>query len=505
MNRGGRILVAVCLAPAFVLAQQPAVPARPVSPGRPARAEVADLRARVEDLSRVLADMPALQKQLRDIEALLLRVQAQIDRFEGSGAPGRDAEARQELDNLRAALGDLRERVARLEYEARLRRDEGFGADREGPVLYSADGAFALGLGALLKFRAEALGREEGQNEFGFSLKNAKLILDGHAFSPNLRFAFQADFGRGEAVLQDYVPADSGGVRAVLEDYFVEVSRWAPWAVFRFGQFKVPFGRQRLAPSSALQLTDLSVATQHFELGRDIGLELQGDLDEGRLAWWAAALNGAGPNAAANDNQDLLWVLRVVLSPWGPVPLSEGDVAGQPTPKVSVGGSIAYTLRPTDIVARTGNPGADYDQDGDGHVDNVAQTSVALEATAHWRGASLELEYDHRKEDAGAVLLFDGGQAQAKSYDGMHVQAGYFVIPAHLEAAFRAAFADPSGYGLLAAERAQLPDRIRELAVVLSYLRYGHHLKLQGEYANLHATPAERDDHRFRIQLQLDF
>lgn len=140
-------------------------------------------------------------------------------------------------------------------------------------------------------------------------------------------------------------------------------------------------------------------------------------------------------------------------------------------------------------------------------MDAVKQSTAGLEVVGHWLGASIQFEYLVRREDAGAVRLFDTGGM--KEYDGMYVQAGYFIVPAHFEAAVRGGFAEPHGYGLEAAERALLPDQINEYAVVLSYLRYGHHLKLQAEYAYLESqvrVPAsEVVEHRARLQLQVDF
>ena len=453
----------------------------------------------MDEIEKALVDAPARRAHLRDIESLLLRVQAQLDAIDAAGAPGRDDDARHELDSVRSRLDDLRERVGRLEHEARLRRESGFEAEPEGPVVRSADGAFALGIGARLKLRAEALAPkflgllDPGETQVGFLLRNAKLALEGHAFVPALRFKLQTEFGRGGTL---------------LEDYYVDYAAWLPWATLRFGQFKVPFGRQRTISGAALQFTDLSVVTEDFDQRRDLGVQLDGGWRENRLQWWLAALNGNGPNTVGNDNQDLLWVARLVVSPWGPVPLSEGDVAGQAKPKVSVGGSLAQNLVPTDILARTGDPTANTDQDGNGHVDDVEQTSAAFEATGHWRGASLQFEVHRRRHDAGAVALFDAGQTQ--THRGAYVQGGYFVIPARFEAVFRAAFSEPHGYGLAADKRAQLPDDVRELALVLSYLRYGHHLKLQGEYAHLRSEGipppvTERTEHRVRIQLQVDF
>jgi len=506
MKWGSHLVVAACLVPAAAFGQPGPVPPAAATPAaRPpvrARTELSELRARVDELGKLLTDVPALQAQLRDIESLLLRVQAQLERIEAGGEPGRDAEARRVVDQLRSRIGDLRERVARLEYEARLRRDEGLGGDPQGPVVHSADGAFAVRLGARLKFRTEYLDPEQSDEQFGFQLRNAKLILGGHAFSPSLRFRIQTEFGLGQS------PQPEPPLHPALEDYYMEYAAWAPWVSLRFGQFKVPFGRQRPTSSGALQFSDLAISTQHLELGRDIGLMLSGGLGEERLSWQLAALNGNGPNQVGNDNRELMVAGRVVLSPWGPVPLSEGDVVGRKSPRISLGESHAYTLAPTDIVARTGDPMADADQDGDGLTDSVAQTFMGLDATAHWRGASLQIEYMHRKDSAGAVRLFDTGHRQ--EYDGVVVQAGYFVVPARFETAFRASFVEPHGYGLSAEKRAQFPDTIRELALVLSYLRYEHHLKLQAEYAHLlsegiSTPPTDRSDHRLRLQLQLDF
>ena len=74
----------------------------------------------------------------------------------------------------------------------------------------------------------------------------------------------------------------------------------------------------------------------------------------------------------------------------GPLPASEGDIDGHARPLLAVGLAGYYNLLPTDIQARTADPMAPTDLDGDGRTDNVAIWQGGLELRALWRGAAVQ-------------------------------------------------------------------------------------------------------------------
>jgi hypothetical protein len=236
-----------------------------------------------------------------------------------------------------------------------------------------------------------------------------------------------------------------------------------------------------------------------FSLERDVGLLVEGRPFAGRLRYEAGVLNGAGAGVA-NDNLDMAYVARVVAAPFGPLPAWEGDIDDHPYPLVSGGLAGYYSLVPTDVVARTGNPNANLDVDRDGRVDNVAIWQGGIELRAVWRGAALQAEWFGRAEDPGVA-------GSTRKFWGGYAQGSFFVMPHRLQIGARLGRTELPLYGADADTRAARGSRVDEQsAVVSAYLR-GHHAKLQVDYSHLSAADATRspDVHRVRAAVQLGF
>jgi hypothetical protein len=305
-----------------------------------------------------------------------------------------------------------------------------------------------------------------------FALAHAEVLLEGHAVSRRFEYRLELDFA-------DTQPG-------IAKDAFVQW-RFADLLAIRVGQFRVPFGLETQYWNAYLELVDVAQATTAFTLDRDVGVMLLGRPLAGRLQYQLSATNGPRGLCPPNDDNlrcdaiDLAYAARVVASPFGPLPLVEGDVEGQRHPLVAVGASGAYELVPTDILARTGIINAPLDVDGNGRVDNVSVWQGAVELRAMWRGASVQGEWLGRREHPGA------GAADRKFW-GAYGQASYFVLPRHLQVVARLGRTDLPLYGATIVERGLRGSRTTEEAVGLSAYLHGHDAKLQLEYAHL-STP----------------
>jgi hypothetical protein len=421
-------------------------------------------------------------------------------------------ELRRELDAMereRAAHEDLRRRLDELEARQAAQRAGG-SADwtsaaprdslrfsQDGIVIRSPGNRFLMRPGLRLQglFEADLASRgaldAARPDTAAFALAHAELLFEGHAVSPRFEYRLELDFG-------ETLPS-------IAKDAFVQW-RFLRELALRVGQFKVPFGLETQYWNALLEFVDVSQATSAFTLGRDVGVEVVARPLAGRLQAQASATNGprapcpAGPPGPQCDAVDFLWATRVVAAPFGPLPMVEGDLEGQRRPLVSVGVSGAFFYAPTDVRARTGVANARLDVDDNGYVDNVSVLQGGAELRALFRGASLQAEWLGRREHPGA------GESD-RSYWGAYGQAGYFILPRHLQIVARVGRSDLPLYGATVLERALRGSRTtEETAGLNAYLR-GHDAKLQVDYTH-QSTPdagSAPTVHRIRAALQLAF
>lgn len=92
----------------------------------------------------------------------------------------------------------------------------------------------------------------------------------------------------------------------ILEDYYVRL-QYAAMDI-KFGQYKVPFGRQWMIYSGNLDFVNRSSPMQAFLLGRDRGVTLNRYKDTWSLSM--GVFNGAGQMQVSNP-----WMLQTVLKP----------------------------------------------------------------------------------------------------------------------------------------------------------------------------------------------
>jgi hypothetical protein len=408
----------------------------------------------------------AAQRAAQDAEAQVIELRRQIEALERERASYEDV--RRRLDQIDARQGQL-DRQAAAAREANppetsvIRfRDDGF-------AIQSPDNGFYLH--PLLRVQAIYTGAIASKgpmdaaapDQSAFSLGRAEVILEGHVGGPFFQYRFQFD------------PAET----PALKDAYVA---WHPLRMLSIqaGQFKVPYSLQRQYWKAELEFVNISAPTAAFSLERDLGVMLVARLLPGRLTVQAAVLNGSGADVP-NDNFDLAYALRIVATPFGLLPVTEGDIEGHVRPLLSVGAAGYFNLVPTDVVARTGGLITAVDNDGDGRIDNVAIWQGGLELRALWRGAALQAEWYGRLEDPGAAAALPGN----RRYWGGYVQGSYFVVPHRVQLGARIGHTDLPLYGITEAQRILAGTYTNEQSgVVSSYVR-GHRVKAQVEYSHV--------------------
>ncbi|MCB9556134.1 MAG: hypothetical protein H6707_08525 [Deltaproteobacteria bacterium] len=460
------------------------------------------LSARVEEVAKDVAAGSESAAALKSLRERLATLESQL----GAGKKQREA-----AERLQAKLTDAQERLEELELRVATMGLQLASAERgavgynNGFFIRSADNKYLLRLRGLLQAgyhgRVHTRDRDElqesglGEDLSTFAVRTARVYFDGHVFNSRLSYRIAYDFASSSIL-------DAFGDLRLLRGLR-----------FRIGRGKTPMGRQQLVSRSSRQFIDVSPALNAFVAGRDLGALFYGDLlRRDMLQYQLGVFNGAGEHATADDNTDFLYLARLVFSPWGPVPMFEGDRAHGDF-RLSLGASFSFNLSPTDLAVREGLSDPQRisernDLDGDGHVDNVAIYTAALELAARYQGLFWQAEFFFRHEDPGKLL-------DARRFWGLYNQVGYYYQRADLDFALRYSYWEPPDYGV---------DRTlfrasggHQFDVVLSGMPWGPFIKWQVQYSRrwmrdieaVRSTGVESVHplgfHEIQLQLQLAF
>jgi phosphate-selective porin len=314
-----------------------------------------------------------------------------------------------------------------------------------------------------------------------------RLLFQGDIFGPRLNYYIQLGFSNGDT---------EPDLRLPLRDATVF---WAPLRDLnvRFGQMKVPFGRQRVVSSSAMQMVDRALAVGELNLDRDVGVVLfsRDFLGLGRrLQYHLGVFGGDGRNRMTGE-YGMLFVGRVQLQPFGEYDdLVEADVQRRRNVRAALGFSAAYNQ----------NSRRARSTFGDTFQRGFDQAHLCVDVQLKWAGFFLQAEWLYRRAsedfhdlgvDAAGRMLREASRSGA----GYYVQAGYLTAPG-IELGARWGEVYPFG-GTSPAFR-----RSRELGVSLSWYVQRHDLKFQADHFYLvdgDDFSAGRD--QFRLQAQLYF
>ena len=367
----------------------------------------------------------------------------------------------------------------------------------KGFTFTSEDEKFRLSLGGRIQARYTFTDLEDnskGSDLSKWEVRRMKLWMSGNAYSKDLTYLFQADFAQG-------------GSSKLLEHAYMNY-RLLDEVQILAGQTKVPFGRQWLNSSGGQQFVDRTVASDTFRPGYDAGVKLSGDILKGLTTYEIGLYGGAGQTTARTTNDNAI-AARVTVNPFGKMAYSESDLDNSAKPLLSVGGNYYRNTLAANYKAASGTVPAST---------TLESNAITLAGTSGWLGKGLSFFNASEKIDVnsfgvdaafkyhGASVLTEyllgqaDGQSSGKALraHGFYVQAGYFIIPKTLEAAFRYGFVDPN--------RDKANDLVRETAGAVSYYFNKHDLKLQGDITNIHDQGKGRsDDLTFRLQAQVTF
>jgi phosphate-selective porin OprO and OprP len=330
----------------------------------------------------------------------------------------------------------------------------------------------------------------EPVDETLLQVRRMRLVFQGNLLGKQLQYYFQLAFSTRDQ------EADVN-VRSPLRDAYIT---YAPIRDLnlRFGQMKVPYGRQRVTSSSALGMVDRSVVTGELNLDRDVGLQaFSKDLFglDGRIGYNLAVFGGDGRNRVA-DNAGLLYTARVNISPLGGFDDNvEGGFSFPNKPQLAIGLGAAYnqaTDRPQSTIGNIiPDPAVSFDY-----------AHLGADLLFRWAGFYITGEWMYRTATQPEIdgLDADGVATTYKARDswGAYGQIGQ-MLTKELELSARYGHLEP----LSATSAVKLTQ---ELGGGLSYYFLGHNLKLQGDYFYIsNKADFSEPTHQGRLQAQVFF
>ncbi len=376
----------------------------------------------------------------------------------------------------------------------------------EGFNLTSDDGRFSSSMVGLFKIRYTLMDLDSvndtavkrTQDSSKFELKGIKLMFNGNAYSKDLTYRLFLNFSN--------IAGGTTSNGGILEETWMNY-RLRDEVQFRFGQDKVPFGRQFLTSSTALQFVDQSIVTSAFAPGYDTGLMIHGKIADGLVNYNIAGVGGVGQNTYRTTT-DNAFAARITANPLGDVKYSESDIDNSVKPLLSVGANF---YRNTIYVGEPNNIGFTKSSGWYGIGSPIMPTAqkfgssepldfntFGIDGALKWQGFFVSGEYF-------------GAQAKGQSTnhklraEGFYAQAGYFVIPKQVELAYRYSYLDPN--------RDVANDHWVENSAAVSWYINNNNLKLQADYTNVHKQAAiastsganPTDDQQIRFQAQILF
>jgi hypothetical protein len=365
----------------------------------------------------------------------------------------------------------------------------------EGFTITSDDGQSLINLRIRAQLRAtqQVVPEDRTEDSTTFSARRLRLMARGKMKGDDWHYYVQFGFANQDMERDRPIP---------LRDAILTYNGWKD-IKFSFGQMKVPFNRQRLNSSSALQMVDRSIVNGELNLDRDVGIQmfthnLFGFYD--KIGVNVGVFGGDGRNRTASGN-GVLTIGKITYYPFGNFLnnrlagvddelLSEGDFRRYTTPKlaISIGGGV--------------NQNTNRDLSTLGNVYQFARfdyTHQLAELMLKWYGWTFSTELISRKANLPYIERENSGileREYSRSAYGGFVQVAY-LFESNWEIALR--------WGEYKPWEETDPRLLysREAGGGVSYYFSKHNLKWQIDYFKLDGNPLfVAGTHEFRTQLQ---
>jgi len=353
----------------------------------------------------------------------------------------------------------------------------------------SRDKSWRFNLRARMQLRFTQFSQDDGEppEVTEFQARRIRLLVSGHVMRGDLTYYLQLGFSNGDT---------ESDLRLPLRDAYLTYTKLRDLNI-RGGQMKVPFGRQRVNSSSALQMADRSMVVGELNLDRDAGVQVLSEdflgLD-GVLGYNVGVFSGDGRNRVASE-PGVLVVGRISVRPFGAFDdLVEGDHEYSEEPRLALAVAAAHNNNTNRQRSTFQTPYtfARFDY-----------THLTADAAFKYRGLSVVSELIYRRASRSTVEQLDEmGEIErevARNAWGYYAQAGVLATT-NLEITGRYGELRPRG-----TTTADLAEVQREAGGGLNWYFQKHDLKLQSDYFYLFGPEVGQGRHQVRVQMQMYF
>lgn len=331
--------------------------------------------------------------------------------------------------------------------------------------------------------------------ESSMLVRRARLKFGGYALSPKL--TYKIELGLSNRDMSGASQYTSNAPRYIFDavvkwNFYKNFTLWA-------GQTKLPGNRERVISSGNMQFVDRSMLNKHFNIDRDIGLQLRHhfNLSEKFLVRDMFSISqGEGRNITTGNLGGHQYTARVELLPFGKFE-GKGDYIGsdlkrEQTPKLSVAATYNFNDK---AVKTKGNQGSYMENDS---VEGFFETNVStvfVDAMFKYKGFSFMGEYANRDASNTIAINTDGtptGDSVQKG-NSLNLQAGY-LCQSNWEVAGRYTTVTFNGNGYAT----------NQYTLGVSKYIVGHKLKVQSDIS-YETTDNNASGLLYRLQLDLHF
>ena len=219
-------------------------------------------------------------------------------------------EQKQGTEQQSTQVEKLTQKVDDLEQQRKMDQQAAAAAAKAAPKIslgadgfkfISAETNFAMNIRGYMQLDSRTFFQNAQPGADGFLLRRVHPIIAGTVFH-DFDYQFMAEFG---------------GTSPSIYDAYINYHPW-PELQLEAGRFKTPFGLEWLQSAANLSFNERSLATDLVPL-RDLGVELHGDLFDGRVNYAAGVFNSVadGANAANSDfNNEQEFIGRIFLQPF---------------------------------------------------------------------------------------------------------------------------------------------------------------------------------------------